>query len=57
VTKQKQIISKPSRIVPDQSRWNKPLEYYKEYLSYVKDFNKSAGFVEPKIEDKDSPKL
>jgi len=27
------------KIIPNAKNWNKPLKYYKEYESYVRDFN------------------
>jgi hypothetical protein len=33
-------VKKLEKIVPDPGLWRKPLEYYKEYMSYVERFNK-----------------
>ena len=36
------------RLTPNPGLWNKPIEYYKEYMSYVKAFNDAIDEKTPK---------
>jgi len=40
--KQKDITKKIGKIIPNKSLWNNPIEYYKEYCSYVTAFNSAV---------------
>ena len=40
ISEKKRTIRKMMKIIPNPSLWNKKPEYYKEYMSYVDNFNK-----------------